>query len=137
MNFVNDVFDVLADTPTYAQLLTTVLAVISTLTFGIRRFFLQGYNPADSTGEAIMIGIIISTIGGGLIAGYRGDGVVTGMVIALGSPVGLAIYLVVAISLEGPSSDSPTWLIYLIVTGFFVVVGGIGYGIGLAARQIL
>lgn len=137
MALVDDASDMVADTPTYAQLLAAVLAATTVLVFGISRVLLysQGYELPNGVSGTVMVGVIAATVGGGVIAAHNDDGITTGAMIALGSPVGMAAYLLVVVSLEGPSSDSPTWLPYLGFTGFFLVVGAIGYGVGLATRR--
>jgi peptidoglycan/LPS O-acetylase OafA/YrhL len=112
------------------------LAVVSLLTFGSGRITSQQYIP-DGGDTIIMSGVVILAVGGAMLAGYKKDGLSTGALIALASPIGMAVYLILIIWIEGPSSDSPTWLIYLMYTAFFVFLSGIGYTTGLGARRIL
>lgn len=122
------------NTPAYSHLLAIALAVISLLTLGSGRITAQNYIP-DGAAAIIMSGVVVLTIGGAVLAGYRNDGLTTGALIALASPIGVGVYLTAVLWMEGPSSDSPTWLIFLLYTGFFVLVSGIGYAAGAGARR--
>jgi asparagine N-glycosylation enzyme membrane subunit Stt3 len=130
MNARNKGINGLVDLSGRSQWIAIALAIITGITFGVTRV-LEGSSVSTGVGPNVTMGaVVVTVLLGGFVNGYRSKGVVPSAVVALGAPVGLLTYLIAYQLVRPSSTDSPTWLLLLVFTGFFLVVGGIAHAAG-------
>ena len=136
MNALSKDIDGLVDISGRSQSLAVALAITTGITFGVTRV-LEGSSVSTGVGPNVTMGaVVVTVLLGGFVNGYRSKGVVPSAVVALGAPVGLLTYLIAYRLVRPLSTDSPTWLLFLVFTGFFLVVGGVVHAAGVAARSV-
>lgn len=115
---------------------SAVLAAVTFFSFGVSRFAEDAVtvSPGDAP-AAVLLGVLAAIVAAVALLVARGRDVRAAGVVALGPPVGLLAYLALAVAVYGPSTDSPTWLIWLAFAAACLALGGLGAGIGTLARR--
>lgn len=136
MNARNKDINGFADLSGRSRLIAIASAIITGITFGATRIPEESNVPTGIGPNVAMGAVVVTVLLGGFVNGYRSKGVVPSAVVALGRPVGLLAYLIAYHLVRPPSTDSPTWLLFLVFTGFFLVAGGVAHAAGVAARSV-
>jgi hypothetical protein len=111
--------------------LSAIFGLVTLLTFTIDRILLE--TSSISTGEtpAYLLGGVVLAVGvSAFYASANDENIKTGLLLALGPVGGFAVYLLGYHLVLPPSTDSPTWLIFLAFAGGFVAVGVVGHLLG-------
>lgn len=89
----------------------------------------------ESVAQIALALVAVATLG--VIEWYalRGKGVEGAAVVVAGPLVGFGAFLVLHWAVFGPSTDSPTWLLYLALCAGAAVAGGVVYGLGVVVRR--
>lgn len=128
--------------PPSVRLLALALAVVTFLVTTVERFLWEladvrvvlgvGVEPVARVVVAVVAVVTLATIGWQALGG-RGPRAAA--VVLAGPLVGVGAFLVLHWSVFGPSTDSPTWLIYLALCAGAAVAGSVVYVVGLIVRQ--
>ncbi|WP_410765388.1 hypothetical protein [Haloferax sp. DFSO60] len=105
--------------------------MVTLATFGIERFLLE--TAGRSLGDApafVMGGVVIAVCASAFYLSTRGHSIDSAILIALGPVAGLFVYLLGYHLVFPPSTDSPTWLIFLAFAGGFVAFGIVAFLLG-------
>jgi hypothetical protein len=118
--------------------LSAIVGLVTLVTFTIDRILLE--TSGVSTGEtpAYLLGGVVLAVGvSAFYASVNDEDIKTGLILALGPIGGFAVYLLSYHLVLPPSTDSPTWLIFLAFTGGFVAVGVVGHLLGRLYKSII
>lgn len=126
-----------------ARTLATLLGVVTFLAMTAVRFYWEftgEYPTLDPLGMSVdgtvlRIVAIVTLVAVGWQAVSGRDWREAAVVIA-GPLVGFGAFIALHWAVFGPSTDSPTWLIYLALCSAAAVVGGVTYGVGAVARRV-
>ena len=111
--------------------LSVIFGLVTLLTFTIDRILLE--ITGISTGEtpAYLLGGVVLAVGiSAFYVSVNDEDIKTGFLLGLRPVGGLAVYLLGYHLVLPPSTDSPTWLIFLAFVGGFVAVGVVGHLLG-------
>jgi hypothetical protein len=118
--------------------LSTILGVVTLATFGVERFLYE--TAGRSLGElpAYVMGGVLLVVGvSSFYASIDGEDIRAALVVSLGPVGGLLLYLIAYHLVLPPSTDSPTWLIFLAFAGGFLAIGITAHFCGRVARSVL
>jgi hypothetical protein len=130
--------------PPSVRLLTLALAlaVVTFLVTTVERFLWEladvrvllgvGVEPVARVVLAAVAIVTLGTVGWQALVGR---GARAAAVVLAGPLVGVGAFLVLYWVVFGPSTDSPTWLVYLALCAGAAVAGGIVYVLGLVVRK--
>ena len=111
--------------------LSAFFGFVTLLTFTTDRILLE--TSGISTGEvpAYLLGGVGLAVGvSAFYASAHDADIMTGVLLALGPVGGFAVYLLGYHLVFPPSTDSPTWILFLAFAGGFVTVGVVGHLLG-------
>ncbi|SEO52769.1 hypothetical protein SAMN04487948_10383 [Halogranum amylolyticum] len=121
--------------------LALALAVVTFLATTVERFLWEladvrvvlgvGVEPVARIVLAVVAVVTLSTIGWQALTGR---GLRAAAIVLAGPLVGVGAFLVLHWLVFGPSTDSPTWLVYLALCAGAAVAGSVVYGVGLTLR---
>ena len=104
--------------------LSVVSGVLTLLTFASERVLYE--TAGRSLGDVpayVMGGVLLLVAAGAFHASVSGRGVDTALLLSGGPIGGLAVYLLGYHLVSAPSTDSPTWLIFLAFSGGVLALG--------------
>lgn len=107
------------------------MGAITLVTFGIDRFVLE--TSGQSFGDApafVMGGVVIAVCASAFYASLQGYSIRYALLLASGPVAGLFVYLLAFHLVLPPSTDSPTWLLFLAFAGGFVALGVVANVLG-------
>jgi hypothetical protein len=136
MSGATETFDGFLDISPGYLVLAAGLSLLTVFVFGVGRLFLSGFGEPRAIQEAVLIAVIALTALGAFSNAYLDGGLATTVLVALGSPVGLAIAALAILAIESSTTDSPTWLLWLGYLGFFLLIGALAHGVGSVVRQL-
>jgi len=116
--------------------LSAILGVVTLVTFGTERFLYE--MAGQSLGElpAYVMGGVLLAIGvSTFYASANGQDIRTAILLSLGPVGGLLMYLIGYHLVLPPSTDSPTWLIFLAFAGGLLAIGTIAHLCGRLAKR--
>ena len=116
--------------------LSVILGVVTLVTFGTERFLYE--TAGQSLGElpAYVMGGVLLIVGvSTFYASVNGQDIRAAIYLSLGPVGGLLVYLIGYHLVLPPSTDSPTWLIFLTFAGGFLTIGTIVYLCGRLAKR--
>lgn len=123
--------------------LALLLGLVTFLAWTVERFL---WELADvrvvlgvavaSASRVVLAAVTVATLG--LVGWYAfvGRGLRPAATVLAGPLAGVGAFLVLATAVLGPSSDSPTWLVYLALCAGGAVAGGVAYGLGVVVRRL-
>lgn len=126
------------DTPSRVSYysLAVILGGVTLLTFGTERLLYE--TTGTSLGDIpayIMGGMVVAVGVSAFAAAVQDHNLTIAVVLALGPVSGFAVYLIGYHLVLPPSSDSPTWLIFLAFAAGFAVLGVGSYLFGRLVTQ--
>lgn len=108
--------------------LSVILGVVTLVTFGTERFLYETAGRSLGEVPAYVMGGVLIVIGmSALHASINGHDIRTSILLSLGPVGGLLVYLIGYHLVLPPSTDSPTWLIFLAFAGGLLAIGSIAY----------
>lgn len=111
--------------------LSAIFGFLTLVTFTIDRILLETSGSLTGETPAVLLGGVVLAVGvSAFYASVNGEDLKTGLLLALGPVGGFAVYLLGYHLVLPPSTDSPTWLIFLAFTGGLVAVGVVGHLLG-------
>lgn len=111
--------------------LSAIFGLLTLLTFAVDRILLETTGVSTGDAPAYLLGGVVLAVGvSAFYASAHGEGIRTGLLLGLGPVAGLAVYLLGYHLVLPPSTDSPTWLIFLAFAGGVVAVGVVGHLLG-------
>lgn len=117
--------------------LSAILGVVTLVTFGTERFL---YETADqSLGEVpayVMGGVLLIAGISAFYASVNGHDITTAVFLSLGPVGGLLVYLIGYHLVLPPSTDSPTWLIFLAFAGGLLAIGTVAHLCGRLVKRV-
>ena len=121
--------------PAY-HVLTVVLAVVVLAVFGGDRLLYETTGASVSwVLRYVLAGTVLAVGVSGVYGSFHGSSVATSILVASGPIIGLALYLLGYHLVLPPSTDSPTWLIFLAWAAGYVGVGLAAHLIGRVGRK--
>ena len=117
--------------------LSAILGIVTLATFGTQRFLSE--TGAQSLGEipAYVLGGVLLIVGvSAFYASVNGQDIRTAVLISLGPVGGFLVYLIGYHLILPPSTDSPTWIIFLAFAGGLLMIGIIAHLCGDLARRV-
>ena len=117
--------------------LSAILGVVTLVTFGTERFLYE--TAGQSLGELpayVMGGVLLVAGVSAFYASVNGQDIRTAVLLSLGPVGGLLVYLIGYHLVLPPSTDSPTWLIFLAFAGGFLAIGTIAHLCGRLAKRV-
>lgn len=117
------------------HVLALLLGTGTFLTFGVERALYVATGQQLGDLPAILMGLITATVGvGAFYTTIKGNDFWAAISIAFGPVGGFALYLLGYHLVLPPSTDSPTWLIFLAFAGAFIALGGVAHLLGRLVR---
>lgn len=116
--------------------LSLVLGIVTFLTFAVSRLLLDVWEV--STGDVpayVLLGVVLTVVVSAFFASLQDGTVESGLLLALGPVAGLALYLFGYRLVLPASTDSPTWLIFLVFAAGFVGLDVAAFGAGSLFRR--
>ncbi|KTG30222.1 hypothetical protein [Haloferax profundi] len=107
---------------------STILGVVTLVTFGAERFLYE--TAGQSLGElpAYVMGGVLLVVGvSAYYASVNGQDIRTAILLSLGPVGGLLVYLIGYHLVLPPSTDSPTWLLFLAFAGGLLAIGTVAH----------
>ncbi|WP_148416362.1 hypothetical protein [Haloferax sp. KTX1] len=117
--------------------LSAILGVVTLATFGTERFLNE--SAGQSLGElpAYVMGGVLLVVGmSAFYASVTGHDIRTAILLSLGPVAGLFVYLIGYHLVLPPSTDSPTWLIFLAFTGGLLAIGTVAHLCGRLVKRV-
>lgn len=117
--------------------LSAIMGVVTLATFGIDRFLFE--TAGQSLGElpAYVMGGVLLVVGmSAFYASATGHDIRTAILVSLGPVVGLFVYLIGYHLVLPPSTDSPTWLIFLAFAGVLLAIGTVAHLCGRLVKRV-
>lgn len=117
--------------------LSALLGVVTLVTFGSERLLYE--TTGRSLGEVpayVMGGVLLVVAVSSFYASMNDHGVSTAALLSLGPVGGLLVYLIGYHLVSSPSTDSPTWLIFLAFAGGLLAVGSVAHLCGRLVRGV-
>jgi len=117
--------------------LSAILGVITLVTFGAERFLYE--TAGQSVGElpAYVMGGVLLVVGiSAFYASVNGQDIRTAVLLSLGPVGGLLVYLIGYHLVLPPSTDSPTWLIFLAFAGGLLAIGTVTHLCGRLVKKV-
>ncbi|GAA0216362.1 hypothetical protein [Halobaculum roseum] len=117
--------------------LAALLGVVTLATFGIDRFLYE--TAGQSLGEvpAYVMGGVLLVVGvSAFYASVNGKDIGTAVLLSLGPVGGLFVYLIGYHLVLPPSTDSPTWLIFLAFAGVLLAIGTVAHLCGRLVKRV-
>lgn len=117
--------------------LSAILGIVTLATFGTQRFLSE--TGGQSLGEvpAYVLGGVLFIVGvTAFYASVNGQDIRTAVLISLGPVGGFLGYLIGYHLVLPPSTDSPTWIIFLAFAGSLLVIGIIAHLCGRLAKRV-
>lgn len=108
--------------------LSAILGAITLVTFGAERFLYE--TAGHSLGElpAYVMGGVLLVVGvSAFYASVNGQNIRTAVLLSLGPVGGLLVYLIGYHLVLPPSTDSPTWLLFLAFAGGLLAIGTVAH----------
>ena len=118
--------------------LSAILGVITLVIFGTERFLYE--TAGQSLGEVpayVMGGVLLVVGASAFYASINGQDIRTAVLLSLGPVGGLLVYLIGYHLVLPPSTDSPTWLIFLAFAGGLLAIGTIAHLCGRLTKSLL
>jgi hypothetical protein len=111
--------------------LSAIFGLATLLTFTIDRILLETASLSTGATPAFLLGGVVLAVGvSAFYASASDEDIKTVLLLALGPVGGFAVYLLGYHLVLPPSTDSPTWLIFIAFAGGFVAVGVVGHLLG-------
>ena len=117
--------------------LSAILGVVTLVTFGTERFLYE--TAGQSLGEvpAYVMGSVLLVVGASAFyASINGKSIRTAVLLSFGPVGGLLVYLIGYHLVLPPSTDSPTWLIFLAFAGGLLAIGTIAHLCGRLVQNV-
>jgi hypothetical protein len=117
--------------------LSAILGVVTLATFGIDRFLLE--TAGQSLGEvpAYVMGGVLLVVGvSAFYASANGQDIRIAILLSLGPVGGVLVYIIGYHLFLPPSTDSPTWLIFLAFAGGLLAIGTVAHLCGRFAKRV-
>ena len=117
--------------------LSAILGVVTLVTFGTERFLYE--TAGQSLGEvpAYVMGGVLLVVGvSAFYASVNGQNIRTAVLLSFGPVGGLLVYLIGYHLVLPPSTDSPTWLIFLAFAGVLLAIGTIVHLCGRLVKRV-
>jgi len=117
--------------------LSAILGVVTLVIFGTERFLYE--TAGQSLGEvpAYVMGSVLLVVGASAFyASINGKGIRTAVLLSFGPVGGLLVYLIGYHLVLPPSTDSPTWLIFLAFAGGLLAIGTIAHLCGRLVQNV-
>lgn len=116
--------------------LSAILGIVTLVTFGTERFLNAAGGQSLGDIPAFVMGVVALTVGVGTFrSSIQGHDINNSVLIALGPVGGFMLYLIGYHLVLPPSTDSPTWLIFLAFAGGFMTLGAVAHLIGLLFKN--
>ena len=116
--------------------LAALFALATFAAFSLVRF---GSSVPGTAGDvlpgSLLIGVLAATAAAAASLAFRDRSRRVAALVSLGAPAGLAAYLVVALAAFGSSTDSPTWLLFLLFVALCLALGAVGAAAGALLRR--
>lgn len=111
--------------------LSAVFGIVTLVTFGTDRFLSETTGLSVGDAPAYVLGGVVLAVGASaLYAPAQGRSVTTAILLAVGPVCGLALYLIGYHLVLPPSTDSPTWIVFLAFAGGFLALGTAAHLLG-------
>ncbi|WP_435095091.1 hypothetical protein [Halorubrum sp. N11] len=117
--------------------LSALLGVVTLAIFGIDRFLLEtAGQPLEEVSMYVLYGVLLVVGVSAFYASVNGQDLRTAVLLSLGPVGGLSVYLIGYHLVLPPSTDSPTWLIFLAFTAGFLAIGTIAHLCGRLVQKV-
>lgn len=117
--------------------LSVILGVVTLVIFETERFLYE--TAGQSLGEVpayVMGGVLLVVGTSAFYASINDKGIRTAVLLSLGPVGGLLVYLIGYHLVLPPSTDSPTWLIFLAFAGGLLAIGTIAHLCGRLVQNV-
>lgn len=123
--------------------LALLLGLVTFLAWTVERFLWELADVRVVLGVAVepasrIVLAVVAVATLGLVEWYAlgGRGPRPAATVLAGPLLGVGAFLVLATVVLGPSTDSPTWLLYLALCAAGAAAGGVAYGPGVLVRRL-
>lgn len=117
--------------------LSTILGAITLAIFGTQRFLSETGGQSLQEVPAYVLGGVLLIVGvSAFYTSVNGQDIRTAVLISLGPVGGFLVYLIGYHLVLPPSTDSPTWIIFLAFAGGLFMIGIIAHLCGSLARRV-
>jgi len=117
--------------------LSAILGVVTLATFGTERFLYETAGQTLGEVPAYVMGGVLLVVGtSAFYASVNGQGIRTAVLLSLGPVGGLLMYLIGYHLVLPPSTDSPTWLIFLAFAGGLLAIGTVAHLCGRLVKRM-
>ncbi len=104
--------------------LSTILGAVTLVTFGTERLVYETASRSLGEVPAYVMGGVLLVVGiSAFYASINGQDITTAVLLSLGPVGGLFVYLIGFHLVLPPSTDSPTWLIFLAFAAGLLAIG--------------
>lgn len=111
--------------------LSAIFGAITLVTFGTERYFLETTGRSVGDIPAVVIGSVVLAVAiSAFYASSQHHEITLSILLALGPVSGLLVYLLGYHLVLRPSSDSPTWLLFIAFSVGVVAIGGASHILG-------
>lgn len=117
--------------------LSAILGIVTLVTFGTERLLYETAGRSLEEIPAYVMGGVLLVVGASAFyASTNGQGITTAVLLSLGPVGGLFVYLIGYHLVLPPSTDSPTWLIFLAFAGGLLAIGTVAHICGGLVKRV-
>jgi len=117
--------------------LSVILGILTLAVFGTERFLYETTGQSFGDVLAYVLGGVILIVGVSAFYGsIKGQDIRTAVLLSVGPVGGFLVYLIGYHLMLPPSTDSPTWLIFLAFAGGLLGIGTIAHLCGRVAQEV-
>lgn len=118
--------------------LSALFGVVTLVAFGTERLLYETVGLSIGDVPAYVLGGVVLGVGvSSFYASIHDQDIKTGVLLALGPVGGFAVYLIGYHLVLPPSTDSPTWLIFLAFAGGFIALGVVMHLVGRLIKNVV